>query len=87
MYSNIGEKLKIIAVVSAILGVFASIVLTIEQIEFENYIMAVVTLGLGVFLSWLASLGLYSWGEVVSNVKKQTEIQKETLGKNSRVYW
>ena len=81
MYKNVGDKLKICAIVSAVIGVFITIYIALNYFDLENYILAGITLLVGAFLSWLSSLGLYSWGEVVSNVSKQTEIQKETLGK------
>lgn len=81
MYKNVGDKLKICAIVSAVIGVFITIYIALNYFDLENYILAGITLLVGAFLSWLSSLGLYSWGEVVSNVNKQTEIQKETLGK------
>ena len=81
MYKNVGDKLKICAIVSAVIGVFITIYIALNYFDLENYILACITLLVGAFLSWLSSLGLYSWGEVVSNVSRQTEIQKETLGK------
>ena len=81
MYKNVGDKLKICAIVSAVIGVFITIYIALNYFDLENYILAGITLLVGAFLSWLSSLGLYSWGEVVSNVSRQTEIQKETLGK------
>lgn len=79
MYKNIGAKIKVLAVVIAILGIVFSISYGLLLISDNGQMLtSILIIILGSLASWVGSFVLFSWGEVVENVKKQTEIQKET---------
>ena len=42
-----------------------------------KFLTSILIMGLGSLSSWIGSFVLFSWGEVVENVNKQTETQKE----------
>lgn len=77
MYSNIGTKIKLVAVLNAILGMLASIVFGGVVIAFSNdsYIfdeeeLTIVGVGiiiLGMIASWVLSFVLYGFGRLIEN--------------------
>ena len=82
MYNNIGGKLKLLARISFILGAFLSIVLGFALIAARNdtiqaLLPGVLTIVFGAFFSWLASLGLYAFGQLVENSDTLVTIAKK----------
>ncbi len=93
MYSNIGGKIKVLAKVIACIGVVICIIygfvmlVSMEGMALIGFLIMTV----GSLLSWLSSLVLYGFGELVENSsiianKKNTDIPKisakdETLEK------
>ena len=80
MFNNIGKKLKTIAWVVLIIGFVATVVSVIpmmvdDWIFEEMWPMVLLILLFGPVLSWLASIGVYAFGEVV---EKLTKIEENT---------
>ena len=69
MYKNIGNKIKIVAQISAI---FLSIICIIIGISYtsQNIFQALLYIILGPFFSWIASFVLYGFGTIVENLDK-----------------
>lgn len=69
MYDNVGNKLKTISVLFMVLGVLLSIVTGIILIVISNSFMlyGVIIIIIGPILSWIGSLVLYGFGQLVEN--------------------
>jgi hypothetical protein len=90
MYTNIGDKIKHIAQIVAIAGIVGSVlsglVLISQGLEVNTNGNSMVGLGLGVLiagslLSWVLSLFLYGFGELIVNtaeIVKNTSINNAT---------
>ena len=84
MFDNVGSKLKTTAVVLCYLGIAASVIAGLSLIAVENigggFLYAIV----GSVASWLSSLSLYAFGELVIYVKMIAKNTKTTTkSKNS----
>ena len=76
MFENIGGKIKTLAKVLTFLGIGLSVAMGFVLIVGEDYIAGLITIAVGVLVSWISSFVLYSWGEVVEDVKRQREVQE-----------
>ena len=65
MYSNIGGKIKVLAVVYAILLTLWSIIRGMQWLSQEYYIEGVLFIILGPIVSWASSLMVYGFGELI----------------------
>jgi len=82
MFDNVGGKIKSLAKVFCWLGIFVSIIVGIAMIliSMNSYngeifsLIGVVIIILGSILSWIGSLLIYGFGELVQNSCIQTEI-------------
>lgn len=70
MFENIGGKIKVLAVVSTILGCIACIVLGIIELASNAILAGLFTIFLGCILSWLGSFLLYGLGELIETNQK-----------------
>ena len=67
MFNNVGRKLKAIAGIFAWVGIIASIVLGIVIIDALSFLVGLLVIAIGSLASWISSLGLYAFGELVDN--------------------
>ena len=68
MFENVGGKLKAIASVFTFIGITASAILGIlAMVNEEEFFAGLFIIAAGSFLSWISSLGLYAFGELVEN--------------------
>lgn len=67
MFSNVGEKIKGLARVITWIGILASVIGGIVLIGGGKFIVGLLTAAVGVLFSWLGSLGLYAFGQLVEN--------------------
>ena len=85
MYNNIGKKCKTVAVVVCWIGVISSIILGIFLISLNSVLYGFLYIVAGPLISWVGSLGLYGFGEIVENsiaiVEKVTILEKEIRSK------
>ncbi len=71
MYENVGGKLKGLAVASMLVGIILSI--SIGGLFFENEDMifiGIIIMIAGFLMSWISSLALYGFGQLVENSDK-----------------
>ena len=68
MFNNVGAKIKALAKIICWLGIIASVITAIVFIGEEEYLIALCTILGGILGSWLGSIGLYAFGELVENV-------------------
>lgn len=68
MFDKIGEKLKAVATVVCFIGIIGFIALGCILISQEQAVIGVVIMVLGSVLSWVASLGMYGFGELIEKV-------------------
>lgn len=86
MFSDIGNKIKMVAMIFCLLGIAASVIAGIVMLViFEGSLMgfaisAGVVVG-GSVLSWLASLLFYGFGELIDETKRNREINAQLLQK------
>ena len=69
MFSNIGGKIKGLAVAICVLGIIASVISGIYLISLhESFILSgIITIVVGVLVSWLSVFTLYGFGELIEN--------------------
>ena len=72
MYSNIGNKIKILAVVMCILGMIGSFIMSIQFFRFAEYegtyaLAGILVIVIGCLLSWASSFLLYGIGQLIQN--------------------
>lgn len=77
MFDNIGAKLKIVAQVMAWLGIILSVVVGLISLV-TNPLSGILMIILGCLCSWLSSLGMYGFGELIEKV---TSIEHNISGK------
>lgn len=82
MFNNIGKKVKILAWVEFIVGIILSIILGIATIIGGSIIVGLISIVLGVFVSWLATLALYAIGQTAENTEKILEKMHDCDSKN-----
>ena len=73
MYENVGGKIKGLAKTVAIIGIALSAIagLIISFMDFpETLIPGILVLGLGAFFSWLSTLAMYGFGQLIENTDK-----------------
>ena len=84
MFNNVGEKLKNLAAFFTWVGIVFSVILGIVVIKL-SVIIGLLVMVAGSLLSWIASLGMYAFGELVDNTsiiagkKVNTEARTTTL--------
>ena len=76
MYNNIGNKIKALAIFSAIIGIIGSIVAAIVLFYSKLILNGVLVLVGGVVLSWVATFALYGFGELLIKVTNIEESVK-----------
>lgn len=67
MFNNIGKKLMGVASVFTTLGIIASIIIGIIFLAEEEVLIGLIIIALGSFVSWLSSLALYGFGQLIDN--------------------
>ena len=81
MFDNIGSKIKNVTVVFTVIGmavsVIAGIVVMLLEKSFLNFLLGVIVIALGCFISWLTSLGMYGFGQLIENTDKLVAMQNE----------
>lgn len=75
MYDNIGRKLKDLAQIFTALGIIASIIFGIFMFVGSQIFLGLLVIALGSLLSWISSLFLYGFGELI---EKNCEIARNT---------
>ena len=68
MYNNIGNKIKGLAIFSAVLGIIGSVIGAIVLFCGKMILNGMLVFVGGIVLSWVASLGLYGFGELLIRV-------------------
>ena len=72
MFSNIGGKIKALAVVISVLGIAASVICG-GVMAAKNALYGVLIIVFGSLGSWLSCLTLYGFGQLVENSDKIVE--------------
>ncbi len=81
MYTDIGKKIKILAMVTAAIGAFLSVVGGIFIIadggDFEDAIIGLLVMMIGILAAWVSSWILYGFGELID---KTSDIESRLAG-------
>ena len=78
MFDNIGNKLKNVAQVFAWLGIGASALIgIIVTIAYKTPLPGLLIIGLGCLGSWISSLVMYGFGQLIENTDKLVAQQKQ----------
>ncbi|MBE6584385.1 MAG: hypothetical protein E7649_05340 [Ruminococcaceae bacterium] len=89
MFKNVGSKIKMLAVISFVIGEILSVIIAFVFLvnanpKFEDalWILLIMVLGLIVFLilAWL----LFGYGELVENSKKMVSLLENTMTNKSK---
>ena len=78
-FSNIGEKLQTVAVISAVGGTLIGIVLLIVMAVAEMLLAGLLAALVIAFLSWISAFALYGFGTLIVQSKTQTDCRYEIL--------
>ena len=83
MFNNIGNKIKGLAVLFTVIGIFASCILgflTLIIVRNSSRILwTIFIIVVGCLLSWVGSFLLYGFGELVSKTAENTKINNQIL--------
>ncbi len=83
MFNNIGNKIKGLAVLFTVIGIFASCILgflTLIIVRNSSRILwTIFIIVVGCLLSWVGSFLLYGFGELVSKTTENTKINNQIL--------
>lgn len=79
MFFNIGEKIKSVTVFFCWLGIALSVLLGLILMLSSAVLPGLLTAVLGSLFSYLGSMALYGFGEMITETKKQSAIQEELL--------
>ena len=88
MFNNVGRKLKDIASAITFIGIAFSVILgilIIKSLEIKSlgFLFALLIIAVGSFISWISSIGIYAFGELVDN---STIIASHYKSADDRVY-
>lgn len=67
MFNNVGKKLMGVASVFTALGIIASFIIGIVLCAEEEVLAGFIVMAVGSFASWLSSLALYGFGQLIEN--------------------
>ncbi len=84
MFANIGGKIKAVATVFCWIGIIASIIFAIVLFSQDNRYVSTILPGilcllLGPLLSWLSSIALYGFGELIETNQENNRLMTELL--------
>lgn len=83
MFNNIGRKIKILAEIITIIGIILSCILGISLFgllgETELWFLGIITIAVGILFSWLTTLLLYGFGQLVENTSMLVKLQSKTI--------
>ena len=70
MFENIGQKIKMLAVVSTVIGMIASVISgIIVMAELEQVLLGLGIIAGGCLFAWIGSFVLYGFGELIESAK------------------
>ena len=73
MFANVGGKIKAVAQVLTWIGIIGSVIGGLSMMN-ANFIIGILTAVVGSLLSWVGSLALYGFGELVENSDISTNL-------------
>ena len=79
MFSNIGSKIKGLAVFITCMGIISSVIggIVLMVTDEELILPGILVMAVGSILSWVASFLLYGFGQLVDNSDKTVALLKE----------
>ncbi len=87
MFTNVGSKIKTLAKVECWLGIILFVIFGFVQMFTLNSGAAVVsgllTIGIGSLFSWIGSICLYGFGQLIENSDVRTQICLEQNSQHS----
>ncbi len=72
MFENIDEKIKMLAVVTCWIGIVTSAIWGLVAL-FSNFFVGLITIVVGVLISWVSSFSLYGYGEMLTQLQISTD--------------
>ena len=81
MFKNIGSKIKAVAKIFCFTGMLISLYYGLTVIIKEEIILGVLVLIVGSLGSWLGTIALYGFGQLVENSKRIIDILEEERDK------
>lgn len=78
-FSNIGEKLQTVAVVSTVIGMIIGIILFFVMAFADMLLVGLLAALVIVFLSWISAFALYGFGTLIVQSKTQADCLYEIL--------
>ena len=68
MYTKVGTKLQALAIISMCVGVLASLGIGGSFLQNNDTILlGIIVIVAGIIFSWIASLGIYGFGQLIEN--------------------
>lgn len=79
MFDNVGNKLRSVAKIFCWIGIALSVLMAIAMLVAGNVVGALVALAAGALASWLGSLTLYGFGELIELTRENAAFNKKLL--------
>ena len=81
MFNNIGKKIKALAALVTLGGIIASVVggVSLMLSDSDYIVLGVAIIIAGSFVSWLGSIMVYGYGQLIDNTDKLVSINKKLL--------
>ena len=73
MFNNIGNKIKILAVVISIITIVCCVFIAIYNLSEGAYLYALIYAVVGPMLAWISSFLLYGFGQLIENSDKMAQ--------------
>lgn len=70
LFSNIGEKIKKLALATTIIGIIISLIYGIVMFVAHAWVTGVIVILAGGLASWVGSFVLYGFGEIIVYLKR-----------------
>lgn len=78
MFNNVGKQIKTLAEVICFLCICASILIGILFFE-RNFFVTIISIAIGGIVGFCCSIGLYGFGELISQTTATREMNEEIL--------